>query len=78
MSTAVQGIDPTTRKVPPMGGFNLVLVGIELRRMLRNRRTIIFALIFPAALFFVFGSGDQGAEKLRRRRGARAATSRRT
>ena len=64
MSTAVQGIDPTTRKVPPMGGFNLVLVGIELRRMLRNRRTIIFALIFPAALFFVFGSGDQGAETL--------------
>jgi len=64
MSTAVQGIDPATRKVPPMGGFNLVLVGIELRRMLRNRRTIIFALIFPAALFFVFGSGDQGAQTL--------------
>jgi ABC-2 type transport system permease protein len=32
--------------------------------MLRNRRTIIFALVFPTAMFFVFGSGDQGAEKV--------------
>ena len=29
--------------------------------MLRNRRTIIFALVFPAAMFFVFGSGSDGA-----------------
>jgi ABC-2 type transport system permease protein len=63
-ATPAGGIDPTARRVPPMGGFNLTLVGIELRRMLRNRRTIIFALIFPAALFFVFGSGSSGAEKL--------------
>ena len=26
-------------------------------RMLRNRRTVIFTLVFPAALFFAFGSG---------------------
>ena len=32
--------------------------------MMRNRRTIIFALVFPAAMFFVFGSGNQGAEKV--------------
>ncbi len=50
-------IDPTTRRVPPMGGFNLTVLRIELMRMLRNRRTIIFTLIFPAALFFAFGSG---------------------
>jgi ABC-2 type transport system permease protein len=62
--SAVQGIDPTTRRVPPMGGFNLTMIRIELRRMLRNRRTIIFALVFPTAMFFVFGSGDQGAEKV--------------
>ncbi len=62
--SAIQGIDPSTRRVPPMGGFNLTLVRIELRRMLRNRRTIIFALVFPTAMFFVFGSGDQGAEKV--------------
>ena len=45
-----QTIDPTARRVPPLGGFNLTLLGIELRRMLRNRRTIIFTLILPAAL----------------------------
>jgi ABC-2 type transport system permease protein len=56
--TTVQGVDPTTRAVPPLGGFNLTLLGIELRRMLRNRRTIVFTLIFPAALFLAFG-GEQ-------------------
>ena len=63
MSTASQ-IDPTERRVPPMGGFNTTMLSIELRRMLRNRRTVIFALVFPAAMFFVFGSGNQGDEKV--------------
>ena len=62
--SAIQGIDPTTRRVPPMGGFNATLLKIELRRMLRNRRTIVFALIFPTVMFLVFGSGGQGAEKV--------------
>ena len=57
-------IDPTTRRVPPLGGFNLTVLGIELRRMLRNRRTIFFTLVFPAALFFVFGSGTGWNEKV--------------
>ena len=57
-------IDPTTRKVPPFGGLNATLLRLELRRMVRNRRTIVFALIFPTAMFFVFGSGNQGNEKL--------------
>lgn len=48
-------LDPSTRKAPPFGGMNRTLVGIELRRMVRNRRTIIFTLIVPAALFFIFG-----------------------
>jgi len=57
MSTAT--IDPTARKVPPLGGFNATILGIELKRMVRNRRTIIFTLIFPGALFLSF-SGNQG------------------
>lgn len=61
---SVQTIDPTTRRVPPFGGFNMTVLGIEMRRMLRNRRTIIFALIFPTAMFFVFGSGSNGSQKL--------------
>ena len=62
--SAIQGIDPTTRRVPPFGGLNRTLLTIELRRMLRNRRTIVFALVFPAVMFLVFGSGTQGAEKV--------------
>ena len=59
-----QTIDPATRRVPPYGGLNRTLLGIELRRMLRNRRTIVFTLVFPTAMFFVFGSGNTGSEKL--------------
>jgi ABC-2 type transport system permease protein len=62
--SAVDRIDPTERRVPPMGGFNMTMLSIELRRMLRNRRTVVFALVFPAAMFFVFGSGNQGTEKV--------------
>src|SRR5689334_15190608 len=51
--------DPSVRKVPPFGGFNLTVLGIELKRMLRNRRTIIFTLVLPAALLLSFG-GQQG------------------
>lgn len=57
-------IDADARRVPPLGGFNTTLLRIELRRMLRNRRTLFFALFFPAILFFVFGSGSQGDERV--------------
>ena len=50
--------------MPPLGGLNATLVRIELTRMLRNRRTIIFALVFPAAMFFVFGSGNDSQESV--------------
>lgn len=59
-------VDTTARRVPPLGGFNLTLLSIELRRMLRNRRTIIFTLIFPAALFFAFGSGNDAGQSVGR------------
>lgn len=49
------------RRVPPLGGFNRTLLTIELRRALRNRRTIIFTLVVPVALFLAFaGSSDAG------------------
>ena len=57
---AAASVDPSARRVPPMGGLNTTLVRIEMKRMLRNRRTIIFALVFPTAMFFVFGSGTGG------------------
>jgi len=57
-STATQ-FDPTTRRTPPMGGLNLTILRIELRRMLRNRRTIFFTLIFPSAMFFIIVGSDK-------------------
>ena len=55
MASSTITFDPNARTVPPFGGFNLTLLKIELFRMLRNRRTIFFTLVFPAALFFSFG-----------------------
>ncbi len=46
------------RRVPPMGGFSTTLLGIELKRLLRNRRTLIFTFVLPAALYFIFGTGQ--------------------
>jgi ABC-2 type transport system permease protein len=51
-------LDLTARRVPPLGGFNRTILGIELKRVLRNRRTIFFTLVFPAALFLSFGSSE--------------------
>jgi ABC-2 type transport system permease protein len=63
-SPAATGIDPSTRRVPPMGGFNLTVLRIELSRMLRNRRTIIFTFVFPAALFLSIGSSSGWRERV--------------
>jgi len=57
-------IDPTTRRVPRLGGLNLTVLRIELTRMLRNRRTIVFTFVFPAALFLAIGSGAGTDERV--------------
>jgi ABC-2 type transport system permease protein len=38
-----------------MGGFNPTLLRLEVRRMLRNRRTLIFTMIVPSVFFLLFG-----------------------
>jgi len=43
------------RRVPPFGGFNLTYLGIELKRKLRNRRTLIFTVAFPVVMFVIIG-----------------------
>lgn len=52
-------IDPSTRRVPALGGFNLTMLRIELRRILRNRRTIIFTLIMPVLLYVIIASNSR-------------------
>lgn len=44
-----------TRQAPSLGAFNLTLLRIEIRRVLRNRRTLIFAIVMPIFFFWLFG-----------------------
>lgn len=48
-----------TRRVPPLGGFNLTFLFLEVRRLLRNRRTLIFTLVLPLLFFFLFKSSKR-------------------
>ncbi|AXH34536.1 ABC transporter permease [Humibacter sp. BT305] len=43
------------RRVPPFGGFNLTYLRIELKRKLRNRRTLVFTIAFPIVMFVIIG-----------------------
>jgi ABC-2 type transport system permease protein len=38
-----------------MGGFSPTLLRLEVRRLLRNRRTMIFTLVMPVIFFLIFG-----------------------
>jgi ABC-2 type transport system permease protein len=43
-----------THPAPRLGGFNLTLLAIEVRRLLRNRRTVVLQLVVPVVLFLLF------------------------
>lgn len=53
-----------TRRVPPLGGFNATLLRIELTRMLRNRRTVVFTLILPVVLLLSVGNQRDWQESI--------------
>jgi ABC-2 type transport system permease protein len=56
--------EPSQRSVPPLGGFNLTMLRIELRRILRNTRTVIFTLVLPVLLYLIIGtSSDYSNER---------------
>lgn len=57
------GIQDMERGASPMGGFNLTALKLEIRRVLRNRRTLFFIIVFPAMFFFIFGMGGARAAK---------------
>ncbi|WP_456825498.1 ABC transporter permease [Cellulomonas sp. P5_E12] len=52
--TAVKSQDRT----PRTGLVNGPFLSIELRRLVRNRRTVIFTLIMPPVFFLIFGTAD--------------------
>ena len=43
------------RQPPPAGGFSPAIVRLEVRRLLRNRRTMTLALILPVLFLLGFG-----------------------
>jgi ABC-2 type transport system permease protein len=47
---------PAARSLPKFGGFSLGMIKLELRRMVRNRRTVIFTFVMPAVFFLLFGT----------------------
>jgi ABC-2 type transport system permease protein len=57
MSIAPSTIAPdlSGRRVPPLGGFNLTALKLEIRRLTRNRRTVIIAIVVPVVFFLLFG-----------------------
>jgi ABC-2 type transport system permease protein len=55
VSSAVPAAPPTAaHRVPPLGGFNPIFLGIEVRRLLRNRRTVIFSVVLPVVFYLLF------------------------
>ncbi|RMI32940.1 ABC transporter permease [Nocardia stercoris] len=48
-------LTPTPAAVHPLAGFSLTFLRLELRRMLRNKRTLMFTLIMPPLFFAIFG-----------------------
>jgi ABC-2 type transport system permease protein len=56
MSTrSLHAPDLTTRRAPRLGGLNLTVLGLEVRRLLRNRRTVLFTMVLPVVFFLIFG-----------------------
>jgi ABC-2 type transport system permease protein len=43
------------RQPPPAGGFSSAIVRLEVRRLLRHRRTMILAVILPVLWFLGIG-----------------------
>ncbi|PJI93385.1 ABC transporter permease [Luteimicrobium subarcticum] len=41
------------------GGLNATYLRLELRRLVRNRRTVIFSLVMPPVFFLIFGMNSE-------------------
>ena len=50
----------TGRRVPPLGGFNLTFLGLEIKRLLRNRRTVLVSIVLPVIFYFIFRQPRRG------------------
>ena len=55
MTTQTNLGDVLDRGTPPLGGFSLAILRLEVRRLLRNRRTMLFTVLMPVIFFLIFG-----------------------
>ena len=60
-SSVVKRLDLSSRTAPPLGGLSLPLLSLEVRRRLRNRRSMIFSVLLPVAFFLMFTTTDYSA-----------------
>jgi ABC-2 type transport system permease protein len=52
---SVPAPDLATRRAPGLGGINGTVLGLEIRRLMRNRRTVVISIVFPVIFFLIFG-----------------------
>lgn len=57
-------ISSRARRVPPLGGFNLSFLGLEMRRLVRNRRTVLITLVVPVLFFFILFKSQPGGANI--------------
>lgn len=60
MTDTTSTVPALPRQRPALGGFTLTFLLLEIRRVLRNRRTMIFILVMPAVFFLLFGLPQRG------------------
>ncbi|MGV3710718.1 MAG: ABC transporter permease [Gemmatimonas sp.] len=65
MSESTSTLSPIegARGASSLGGFNLTALRLEVTRVLRNKRTLFFIVVFPAIFFFLYGMGDRGPDR---------------
>jgi ABC-2 type transport system permease protein len=63
VSAARELLAPADRPLPALGGFSSTVVRIEVRRLLRNRRTLLFTMVVPVIFFLIFGLNNAYANQ---------------
>ena len=63
MTTQSSGLRTLERPTPSLGGFSVAILRLEVRRLLRNRRTVLFTLIVPVIFFLIFGLNGAYADQ---------------
>jgi ABC-2 type transport system permease protein len=55
MTSPILASEVAARRAPGLGGFNLTVLKLEIRRLTRNPRTVIISIVLPAVFFLIFG-----------------------